>query len=72
MHRAQQAVDQKTESNRGFSLTLFVLTFALVDIAVALYRFCKVEDKEAKYEKRKTNDKQRKILEYLKRNEAIR
>lgn len=69
--QAQQAADQKTENLRGFSIALFVLAFAFVDIAVALYSLSKSEHKEAEYKKRKTNEEQRKVLEDLERDHAI-
>jgi len=44
--QTQLAEDQKTETIRATSLTLFLLAFAFLDIGITLYPFSKSEDKE--------------------------
>ncbi len=69
--QAQQVVDQKTENNRAFSLTLFVLAFALIDIAVALAPYTTNKEKETEHEQAKARKKQNKINENLGPDGAI-
>jgi len=69
--QAQLAEDQKTESVRATSITLFLLAFAFLDIGITLYPFSKSEDKETEHKQRKNNKRQRKILEYLEQYKAV-
>jgi cbb3-type cytochrome oxidase subunit 3 len=63
--QAQMTEDQKTETIRATSITLFLLAFASFDIGITLIPFSKRKKPETDGNHRKDAESQRKILEYL-------
>jgi hypothetical protein len=67
----QQAADQKTDIGRNEGLAWWILAFASLDIAVALFPYTTDKKKEAEKEESETHKRESKIFEQLKDDGTI-